>query len=427
VFLIEKIKSIHKQFMDLPGVERNRLFQTGFVLFCLLLSYPLFRATTTSLLLSSYGAKGSPYAWIFSVIVLSLVVSLINQLQKTKTIHFIFSLTSLFTLFLFGSFYFLLKYQGVFWTYPLYILKEVYIVILVHATIGQLNASVSQKTAELAYGPIGAIGSLGGIVGAFLTSHISKVWSIEAVLILGMFIISLAVFIFNYPTEGSATHFKQSKKKASPISSVKGAGKYVFYIGLVVALSQFVINIGNYQFNIYLENRFAAAGDKSLQTSFLGEVYGWINLLSLLIQVVFIPFILKFIPHRLTHSSIPVIYTIFAMMTALTLGGGAGASLFVTPVVISFIAYKGMDYSIFSAAKELLYFTLTDLQKYGAKYIVDMIVYRLSKGIISVILILLPDSLINYLMFLSLGLWILVLIPLFKRYQAHHDSKGEVV
>ncbi len=422
MFFFEKIKAIHNQFMDLPIEQRNRLLQTGIVLFCLLFSYPLFRATTTSLLLSSYGAKGSPYAWVFSVVVLSFIVTIINQLQKTKTIHFIFSLTSLTTLFLFGSFYFLLKYTTDFWTFPLYILKEVYIVILVHATIGQLNASVPEKTAELAYGPIGAIGSLGGICGAFLTGYVSKVWSIEAVLILGMFIISLAVFIFNYPTVGEATHFKQASKKASPISSVKGAGKYVFYIAMVVALSQFVINIGNYQFNLYLEQRFAGAADKQLQASFLGQIYGWINVVSLVIQVFLIPIVLKFVPHRLTHLSIPIIYGAFALMTTMTTGVGVAG---ITPAVASFVAYKGMDYSIFSSAKELLYFTLSDLQKYGAKYIVDMIVYRLSKGFISVILILLPVSLINYLMFFSLGLWITILIPLFQKYKAHHDSKGE--
>ena len=295
--------------------------------------------------------------------------------------------------------------------------------ILVHATIGQLNASVPEKTAELAYGPIGAIGSLGGIIGAFLTGYVSKIWSIEAVLILGMFIISLAVFIFNYPTEGSATHFKQTKKTASPISSVHGAGKYVFYVALVVAMSQFVINIGNYQFNLYLEQEFAGAVDKQLQTSFLGQVYGWINLVSLVIQVFLIPIILKFVHHRWTHLAIPIAYGLFAVFTAMTSGVGAAV---LTPAVIAFVAYKGMDYSIFSSAKELLYFSLSDLQKYGAKYIVDMIVYRLSKGIISVILILLPESLINYLMFTSLGLWIVILIPLFKEYEAHHDSKGDI-
>lgn len=409
--------------MELPKDERSRLLQTGIVLFCLLFSYPFFRATTTSLLLSSYGAKGSPYAWIFSVVILSFVVTIINQLQKTKTIHFIFSLTSMTTLFLFGSFYFLLKCSGVFWTYPLYILKEVYIVILVHATIGQLNASVSEKTAELAYGPIGAIGSLGGIFGAFLTGYVSKVWNIEAVLILGMFIISLAVFVFNYPTKGAATHFKQSSKRRSPISSIKGAGKYVFYIALVVAASQFVVNIGNYQFNLYLEHRFAGL-DRQVQTSFLGLVYGWINLVSLVIQIFLLPLVLKFVPHKLTHLSIPIVYGAFALVTAMTTGVGV---MGITPVVSAFVVYKGMDYSIFSAAKEMLYFTLSDIQKYGAKYIVDMIVYRLSKGFISVILILLPVSLINYLMFLSLGLWILILIPLFRRYQAHHDSKGEII
>lgn len=196
-------------------------------------------------------------------------------------------------------------------------------------------------------------------------------------------------------------------------------------MAIIVASSQFVINIGNYQFNIFLENHFSTVADKQLQTSFLGQVYGWINVLSLVIQVFLIPLILRYVSHRWTHIAIPVIYGFLAFFSLM---GGAGV-LGIAPAVLAFVSYKGLDYSIFSAAKELLYFGLSDLQKYGAKYIVDMIVYRLSKGLISVILILLPQSLISYLLYLSIGLWLAAIFPLFKMIQPAQASdkiKGDL-
>ena len=85
------------------------------------------------------------------------------------------------------------------------------------------------------------------------------------------------------------------------------------------------------------------------------------------------------------------------------------------PLAAVFVVFKGLDYSIFSAAKEILYFPLTSLQRYGAKYIVDIVSYRAAKGLISFILIIYHEEyFINIFLFGSIILWGIVLIPLFR-------------
>jgi len=97
------------------------------------------------------------------------------------------------------------------------------------------------------------------------------------------------------------------------------------------------------------------------------------------------------------------------------------------PLAMTFVVFKGTDYSLFSTVKELLYYGLNPRQKYGAKYIADILVYRFSKGIISVLLIVISSAnflnffklqsnmtLTTVLLFSFLIVWVFILKTLFK-------------
>ena len=407
-----KLAEIHQAFQKIEDKKKLDLFRLGFSLFLLFFSYPLLRSTTTSLLITHHGAKASPYAWIYSVLALSVVVSLINSLQnKLRSQHLYFLLSGGTTLFFF-AFYVLLINQGNIWAYPLYVLKEVYIVLLVHSVLGHLNASVDESMAKLVYGPLGALGSLGGIIGAFLTSAVVKSVGEEILLLSGIVIVLLTnlFFWFTSEVEVKKNEKGEKEKKPNPIASTKGARVFIFLIAMLVLLSQFIINIGNYQFNIQLADLFSSSIEK---TEYLGKVYGTINLVSLVIQITILPILFRYVKPFYTHLSIPLVYGA-AFLFSLLMGGS------LIPLTITFVVFKGIDYSLFGAAKELLYFALSDLQKYGAKYGADMITYRLAKGLISLILIKIPTSLTNPLLGVCLGGWIVCLIPLFKQYKTLH-------
>ena len=80
-----------------------------------------------------------------------------------------------------------------------------------------------------------------------------------------------------------------------------------------------------------------------------------------------------------------------------------------------FIAIKGIDYSLFSASKEILYFPLNKEQRFGAKYIADGICYRLGKGLISFVLIYVQSPpAIDAMLWAFLVFWIALLYFLFR-------------
>jgi len=209
------------------------------------------------------------------------------------------------------------------------------------------------------------------------------------------------------------THSEQSESdlrkeaRPSPLSSVKSVWRYVFWLALLISLTQFAINMGQFLFNLHFEKLFESADTKAQA---LGQIYMSINILSLFIQVVVTPIVLKRFKSASVHTFIPALYL---MVTYI--GFGLSVSSFFL-VGGAFVVMKGVDYSLFSAAKELLYFPLNAGQKYGAKYVVDMLAYRLSKGIVSTFLIFYQGIfLVQALLMLILVLWALTLVPLFKQ------------
>ena len=138
-------------------------------------------------------------------------------------------------------------------------------------------------------------------------------------------------------------------------------------------------------------------------------MYATVNGVTLFVQIFIIPILFKFVRNSRIHFGIPLVYLVTAFIGFFLYG------TFLMPLAAVFVIFKGLDYSIFSAAKEILYFPLTAIQRYGAKYIVDIVSYRAAKGFISFILILFyNDTFINVFLVVSMILWIVVLIPLFK-------------
>ena len=175
-------------------------------------------------------------------------------------------------------------------------------------------------------------------------------------------------------------------------------------------MSQFTINLANFKFNLGVEQYIQGAEEKG---EFLASTYSKVNLLSFIFQIFLIPIILKLFHERKVHLSIPLIFGGAYLFTQLSSG--------FIPIAFLFIIYKGIDYSLFSTAKEMLYFPLDSIQRYGAKYVVDMIVYRFSKMLISVILIYYTsDKFIDISLSICLFVWVLLVIAL-QKYKFEKD------
>jgi len=190
------------------------------------------------------------------------------------------------------------------------------------------------------------------------------------------------------------------------LGAIRGVSKYIFWIAVLVSLSQFSVGLAHFKFNLLLEQLVPNTINK---TYYLGLLFSSINLFTLVVQFIVTPIAFKLFQNRTIHLALPAILIILAW-GGFIVGGGL-----LLPVAITFITFKGVDYSIFASAKEILYFPLNKAQRYGAKYVVDMIIYRVAKGIIYFVLIFFQSPpVINLLLFCSLLLWPIAVLMLFN-------------
>lgn len=287
--------------------------------------------------------------------------------------------------------------------------KEVYIVLQVHLMLAYANSWLGKADFLKWVGPIGAMGGLGGTIGGLLTSYLAKAYGTNVTLLWGVVLVvipALAAMLLDYIPGSLAV----KEKGRSPLSSIDlpALKKYVWSIAFITAMSQFVINIADFKFSIIFEQTIA---DSSLRTAYLGQVYTITNGLTLALQLLVLPLGLKYISEKSLHLFIPLSY-----MICLTLGLGTGAGTLFT-VSSLYIFMKASDYSLFSSAKELLYHPLQPLQKYGAKYLTDMVVYRAAKATIAVVLLYFQSPLLlNGMMIFFMGIWLVMVVITFKQH-----------
>ncbi|MBA2404300.1 MAG: hypothetical protein H0V66_05975 [Bdellovibrionales bacterium] len=372
--------------------------------FFVLFNYPLIRASTTSLFFEAYGAKSTPAAWAWAVIFLSISVFFCNRLQRKQSVQLVFTVASILSavIFLAGS---LSYFQGhKLFAYFSFIWKEICIVIQIHLLLGYANNYFNKTDFRILVGPIGALGSLGGILGGLLTSSLSASNGTLVVLQIGVIFVIFPIAFVLFTKRINTLSVEQK----TPVASLDTPDlrKYVFYICCMVALAQFIINIADFKFNLAFE---ASVLTSDLRTAYLGNVYTLTNGLSFIFQFLILPFILLKVSEKNLHLFIPLSY--LACLIALMLSPQIG----LIPIASLYIYFKASDYSFFSAGKEILYQPLKGPQKYGAKYLTDMLVYRSSKALIAVVLIYLQtSSILDMMMVGFLCVWLLVVVRLFS-------------
>lgn len=390
--------------------KRDSSFRKNFVIFIsayflVLFNYPLIRASGTAFFFDAYGAKSSPVAMFVSVFFLALSIMACNKIQAGSIVQKVFLAASVFSglMFVAGTLGFLSGVKLL--AYVPFVWKEIYIVLQVHLLLAYANTYFTREEFKLLLGPVGAAGSIGGILGGMLTTYLSGIAETRWVMWAGVSFVFLPAifFLFTKPIVG-----KKEEKKQSPLSSLDTPQirKYVLMVGLVVLATQFVINIADFMFHLEFEKNILSSQDR---TGYLGQLYSLTNLLTLVFQVVLLPVVLPRVSEKNFHLFIPLSYII--SIALMLFGSGMG----LLPIAALFTYLKAADYSLFSSGKELLYQPLKSEQKYGAKYLTDMLVYRAGKALVALVLIYLQSStILNMLMFIFLAVWIFLIIKLFK-------------
>jgi AAA family ATP:ADP antiporter len=123
------------------------------------------------------------------------------------------------------------------------------------------------------------------------------------------------------------------------------------------------------------------------------------------LQIAIVPLLLRFVPLSAIHIGIPLMHLVLFSIS-LALPGFA-------PVAAAYLVFKAVDYSLFKAAKELLYIPLPFDSRYRAKEWIDSLGYRTGKGLGGMLALVMTRSAAGFgipaaavLAFAALGAWL---------------------
>ena len=178
----------------------------------------------------------------------------------------------------------------------------------------------------------------------------------------------------------------------------------------LIAMTQVVITLVDYQFSIAIEQFYP---DTDARTAAIGQVYAAIDLASISLQL----------------STGPILRLLGVPLVLLTIPGLLGAAIAGYALIPQYaaiaaakVASKAFDYSLFRAAKEILYIPLSHNERTQGKAFVDMMSYRMAKGATSLMLMGLvaigQPNLALWLTLTCVGLWVWITVRL-NRSQRH--------
>jgi ATP:ADP antiporter, AAA family len=232
------------------------------------------------------------------------------------------------------------------------------------------------------FGFIGAGGTAGGLLGPLITIQLAKPLGSINLLIAAAVLLELAVFcVWRLERAASAQAGPLGQLHAAP-QRIGGSAFAAFFefvrspyllgVGLWVSLLSFCATI------VYLEQAnivSAAIHDRDTQTRLFAAIDLAVNLLSLATQVFITGQVLKRFGTGVAAGALPAVYVL------------GFAALFLAPTLVVVITVqvvqRWMNFAIANPARQVFFTVIGREEKYKAKNLIDVVIYRGSDALYS--------------------------------------------
>lgn len=257
----------------------------------------------------------------------------------------------------------------------LYIVREVYVVLLIEQYWSLINSTLTDTSARRLNGPICGLGSLGAILGGLGVARWSVEFGTPAMILLAAaatvpaaYCSDVACRLAGEPRPATDAEHPTSVGDSLGLKELL-ANPLLIGLLLIIIATQVVSAVFDLAFQGALQDAFP---NRDQQNAWSGNFYAVLNGASAFGQFVLAPLLLTWVPLRAIHLLIPVIHCAAGILVWRT------PTLFVTAG--AYLLFKAVDYSVFRAAKELLYLPLSFDARYRAKELIDVFGYRFGKG-----------------------------------------------
>lgn len=378
-----------------------------------LAGYEFIRSSSTVLFKAAYGANNLPLVMAAMPVVVFGGVALYGWILSRFGPRRTLLITTLGSAMMILCCYLVLLTGSREITPVLFLFKEFYIVLLIEQYWSYINSSLQPETAKKINGPITGIAGIGGAAGGWLVGISAESFGTETMVLCSAFALLPAAWLSNqtYRAFGEPEVPSREESHGHLALSVFRENPVLISLIAIVLSSQVVAAVLDFKFQSLLSMEFAGKPDQ--ETAFQGWFWGTLNTSVLILQFIVAPLLLSFLSIRLVHLMMPLIH-----LGAITVAILEPSLL---TVGVAFFLFKAFDYSIFRAAKEVLYVPLGFDERYRAKEVIDVFGYRTGKGGSSVIIVLLQRlgiAMTNYYLVVGFAmtlLWLALVIPLTRK------------
>ncbi len=259
---------------------------------------------------------------------------------------------------------------------PFYLIREIYIILLLEQLWSFLNSRVTRQEAAKLYGPICAIASLGAVAVGHYSDTLTKTFTTWQLPLLAVAALVPTLILFDLAFQRAGTPQARSPQEpGKPAAPSFGFTQFVEFPVLIALL----IMVGATQwYAAMLEVAFQHGldltyPDTNAQNQASMSFFGWLNAAAAVLQVIAVPIVMRFVSLKAIHLVIPVANLALFAFSLMNPGFAS--------VAAAYLFFKTVDYSIFKAAKEVLYIPLPFDARYRAKEWIDGLCYRLGKGL----------------------------------------------
>lgn len=406
----------------------NRQYQIAGLMaiaaFFTLMGYELIRSAATVLFKTAYGAENLPLVMAAMPVAAFLGVALYGRILSHLGPRRTLLVTSLGSGLLILCCYFVVISGSREITPVLYLLKEIYIVLLIEQYWSYINSNLSTANAKKLNGPITGIAGLGGALGGILVGMTAIEWGTETMLLLAAISVIPAALVSNttYRIHGEPVAVSSREHSGHMGWGWLKQNSTLRYLLAIVLISQLVSAVLDLKFQSLLSLEYAGRPDE--ETAFQGWFWGTLNTSAVILQFIIVPLLMTFLALRWVHILMPVVHIVAI--------GFAIASPSILTVGTAFFLFKVFDYSLFRAAKEVLYIPLGFDERYRAKQIIDAFGYRTGKGMSSVVIVLLQRAgvlMSNYYLavgFVATTIWLALIFPLTREARATREDSADI-
>jgi AAA family ATP:ADP antiporter len=348
----------------------------------ILVSYNWIRSASPSIFMQYYSKDLIPVAMAVMALSLAFFLYFYN-----KTLSFFgpknnFHFLNFFFVAVFFIHYYLLKNEVREAAFSLFVIKDIYIMVMIEQIWAYFNTFNSKSSARILSGPLMAITSLGPIfAGKYLATNVHEIGSLNVVFYTGLILMPCSLFFQFASFKNVKNKIKTTKEKTNYGLKELRQNPTLLSLFFVIFASQALAATTTLRLQ-------SAVGDfilgADLQTSYFANYYSNINALSSFFQLALTPLILIFLPLSWVHIIIPLIHCFLGISVLLNSD--------LQMIMLASLIFKSLDYSIFRGAKEMIYVPLSQDVKYRTKQVIDVFAYRSGKGLVSTILGILKNT-----------------------------------